>query len=117
MKNKKFTIKEILVLLPLVILAAFAPKLFAYLNVPPEIIIVPFLVILMFFHIKTLPSDTTKEFKTSKIIALFGFLILAVVVLINYYLVHFFEFSIYLIVISLLPAFFYSVIYERKKKT
>jgi len=72
------------------------------------------LTILMLYHVLTLPADTNPQTRKAKWLGFFGFLFLSIALLINMYVVNFFKFHYSMLVIALIPACLYSLLFERQ---
>ena len=114
-------LKTQLTLIPIALVAIAGVNLLVWLakeySIPKEIFIVPLITILMLYHVVTLPADTNKKTKIAKYLAAIGLMLLSASVILNVYIIEFFQFHYSMLAIAIVPAFLYSFLYERGNET
>ena len=109
-----FSIKEAIIFIILGVTGLAAYKSSQIYGFPFELIALPALVLLKIDHEMKHESHITKETKITGILTLFGIVVLTIAVFINYFLVNFFDFNVYMVVIAIIPAVVYSFLSEKK---
>lgn len=114
--NISFTVKDFLILLAASMLLFGSYALASSLNIPYELVAIPMLTIILLEQVIFPGRYRSKEFRNTKIIGFIGLLVLSTAILINHFIVSFFEYHGLMIFAALLPAFFYSVAFEKHDK-
>ena len=114
--NISFTVKDFLLLLAASMLLFGSYALASSLNIPYELVAIPMLTIILLEQVIFPGRYSSKEFRNTKIIGFIGLLVLSTAILINHFIVSFLEYHGLMIFAALLPAFFYSVAFEKHDK-
>lgn len=108
--------KEALILLVGGLIVLGVVKINKYYELPFEILFVPLITILFLKEVVFPQPEASRERKIAKTLAFVGFLILSLVLQFNYFIVNLFSFHYLMLIVALLPAVIYSLIYERVQK-